>query len=280
MRGATGTGDAVVTLSRISTHAPPKRRNQHENISTHAPLAGRDQEGKQAYGSNEQFQPTRPLRGATDIRLDIRLPQKQFQPTRPLRGATTSFVMSTTISRAISTHAPLAGRDGVVAHIAESPAISTHAPLAGRDAAASSLLPFFFDFNPRAPCGARPEAKAAAWVDENFNPRAPCGARPARTAQGGGQLLFQPTRPLRGATARHGVPQQGPEEISTHAPLAGRDSGRRSSRPRRKHFNPRAPCGARRAKKERPDGGTSFQPTRPLRGATAKVYKSLCTFLR
>lgn len=23
-----------------------------------------------------------------------------------------------------------------------------------------------------------------------------------------------------------------------------------------------------------------FQPTRPLRGATAKVYKSLCTFLR
>ena len=25
---------------------------------------------------------------------------------------------------------------------------------------------------------------------------------------------------------------------------------------------------------------TAFQPTRPLRGATAKVYKSLCTFLR
>lgn len=24
----------------------------------------------------------------------------------------------------------------------------------------------------------------------------------------------------------------------------------------------------------------AFQPTRPLRGATAKVYKSLCTFLR
>lgn len=29
------------------------------------------------------------------------------------------------------------------------------------------------------------------------------------------------------------------------------------------------------------DGDTAiFQPTRPLRGATAKVYKSLCTFLR
>ena len=207
---------------------PPKRRNQHENISTHAPLAGRDQEGKQAYGSNEQFQPTRPLRGATDIRLDIRLPQKQFQPTRPLRGATTSFVMSTTISRAISTHAPLAGRDGVVAHIAESPAISTHAPLAGRD---GKLCPAYWagrDFNPRAPCGARHRGEhAAARVNVNFNPRAPCGARRAcagallRAAQDfnprapcGARRkaitvreemtsVFQPTRPLRGATWKH-----------------------------------------------------------------------------
>ena len=34
-----------------------------ELISIHAPRAGRDQEGKQAYGSNEQFQSTRPVRG-------------------------------------------------------------------------------------------------------------------------------------------------------------------------------------------------------------------------
>lgn len=29
-----------------------------------------------------------------------------------------------------------------------------------------------------------------------------------------------------------------------------------------------------------PAAEVEFQPTRPLRGATAKVYKSLCTFLR
>ena len=46
--------------------------------------------------------------------------------------------------------------------------------------------------------------------------------------------------------------------ISTHAPLAGRDQVQ----------------GALDRKPEK------FQPTRPLRGATAKVYKSLCTFLR
>ena len=248
---------------------PPKRRNQHENISTHAPLAGRDQEGKQAYGSNEQFQPTRPLRGATDIRLDIRLPQKQFQPTRPLRGATTSFVMSTTISRAISTHAPLAGRDGVVAHIAESPAISTHAPLAGRDAAASSLLPFFFDFNPRAPCGARRQALPRVLGGEGFQPTRPLrGATPGRARSGSRKCQFQPTRPLRGATRlcrcttsrRSGFQPTRPlrgatesyhctggddERISTHAPLAGRDLPAPSVTGVHKNFNPRAPCGAR-----------------------------------
>ena len=227
---------------------PPKRRNQHENISTHAPLAGRDQEGKQAYGSNEQFQPTRPLRGATDIRLDIRLPQKQFQPTRPLRGATTSFVMSTTISRAISTHAPLAGRDGVVAHIAESPAISTHAPLAGRDAAASSLLPFFFDFNPRAPCGARRQALPRVLGGEGFQPTRPLrGATPGRARSGSRKCQFQPTRPLRGATLAEDRVGHG-ESISTHAPLAGRDAQKKNAPTVARHFNPRAPCGARQQK--------------------------------
>ena len=59
-------------------------------------------------------------------------------------------------------------------------------------------------------------------------------------------LLFQPTRPLRGATAAVGrVGDQ--RVISTHAPLAGRDLT--SSGPL--------------------DAHTIFQPTRPLRGATS-----------
>ena len=35
----------------------------------------------------ELFQPTRPLRGATDV-LAQEIAGKVFQPTRPLRGAT------------------------------------------------------------------------------------------------------------------------------------------------------------------------------------------------
>ena len=81
---------------------------------------------------NVKFQPTRPLRGATDITIDNAV-SKKFQPTRPLRGATCLLLL---------------------------------------------LLFLFFDFNPRAPCGARRVGRgSSAMPQAHFNPRAPCGAR-------------------------------------------------------------------------------------------------------
>ena len=56
-------------------------------ISTHAPLAGRDVELLPLTTSKEEFQPTRPLRGATHLG-DVTNMVTEFQPTRPLRGAT------------------------------------------------------------------------------------------------------------------------------------------------------------------------------------------------
>ena len=135
----------------------------------------------------------------------------------------------------ISTHAPLAGRDLSVPAFASSDTISTHAPLAGRDRSAGG--------NVR--------------INGNFNPRAPCGARLCELKKKHACLLFQPTRPLRGAT------------ICTFCRL-----------PTQVNFNPRAPCGARQPDLRTVSVRSIFQPTRPLRGATAKVYKSLCTFLR
>ena len=80
--------------------------------------------------------------------------QKKFQPTRPLRGAT-DIMTVTAQDILISTHAPLAGRDAAHRHGFVVVDISTHAPLAGRD----FLLPVhesnYSHFNPRAPCGAR-----------------------------------------------------------------------------------------------------------------------------
>ena len=133
--------------------------------------------------------------------------------------------------------------------------ISTHAPLAGRDVT--------FEIVKR---------------QRVISTHAPLAGRDRRISFWARRItIFQPTRPLRGATFSllEFVPLY---DISTHAPLAGRDW--RSSNPklRRIYFNPRAPCGARLVRNNHSTSCIQFQPTRPLRGATAKVYKSLCTF--
>ncbi len=62
----------------------------------------------------------------------MRTVQPPFQPTRPLRGAT-DFDFSDVRQVFISTHAPLAGRDRGRCAPQQKRSISTHAPLAGRD---------------------------------------------------------------------------------------------------------------------------------------------------
>ena len=191
----------------------------------------------------------------------------------------------------ISTHAPLAGRDSgaytgsctILYFNPRAPCgarqskrgerktliiISTHAPLAGRDYGDSTTIYIGRNFNPRAPCGARPLRIYKCREQRDFNPRAPCGARRLTASAAFRWCLFQPTRPLRGATRARGrvstddddfnprAPcgarlsalrnDQESSDISTHAPLAGRDNNARDSE----------------------NHEDEFQPTRPLRGAT------------
>ena len=124
-------------------------------------------------------------------------------------------------------------------------------------------------FNPRAPCGARQAALHHRRRHVRFNPRAPCGARrgacraiylagtfqstrPMRGAtlarrKGGITKKFQSTRPMRGATLPCACTAS-PLPVSIHAPHAGRDRGGSRCCAPTPSFNPRAPCGARRAK--------------------------------
>ena len=100
------------------------------------------------------FQPTLPLRGATRCLgalqcasrcfnprspcgerlndLKIKGAALKFQPTLPLRGATFRG-LEIPLLRPVSTHAPLAGSDSVLAGFSGHGAVSTHAPLAGSD---------------------------------------------------------------------------------------------------------------------------------------------------
>ena len=123
-----------------------------------------------------------------------------FQPTRPLRGATTGLV-----------------------HRLSAFDISTHAPLAGRDVVFGMGVKNDGNFNPRAPCGARRFDSRCCNIVYCISTHAPLAGRDTvKLLFRAGMILFQPTRPLRGAT------------FSYLRKVWNRYD-----------FNPRAPCGAR-----------------------------------
>ena len=191
-------------------------------ISTHAPLAGRDHSGACASGLLRDFNPRAPC-GARRLYSRYGRTMQAFQPTRPLRGATKreNTMCPATM---ISTHAPLAGRDGDIRRLrGRCSIISTHAPLAGRDKAHATSRELFFYFNPRAPCGARLAQDKPLRATLYISTHAPLAGRDTFTGFCVGWILdFNPRAPC---GARHrGVENFSPfSTISTHAPLAGRD---------------------------------------------------------
>ena len=100
----------------------------------------------------------------------------------------------------VSIHAPRAGRDHSVISFFLGKDVSIHAPRAGRDQNAPAHTYARYRFNPRAPCGARLPRESCVFYPESFNPRAPCGARLMADTYHAPELLFQSTRPVRGAT--------------------------------------------------------------------------------
>ena len=175
------------------------------------------------YGTSKrtQFQSTLPLRGATQVSI-MALQTLDISIHAPLAGGDLCLGLKDLVTQ-ISIHAPLAGGDDLVAQKRRSVGISIHAPLAGGDPANAlnvpkasfqstlplrgatrpsatcpiSVKPYF---NPRSPCGGRPEGGFVGFRDPYFNPRSPCGGR------------LEP---------RYG--QHLDQFISIHAPLAGGD---------------------------------------------------------
>ena len=238
--------------------------NSDNFISTHAPLAGRDVPSARSVPFRPYFNPRAPCGARRSRHRPVPTPSR-FQPTRPLRGATQAEQRPGR-AQMISTHAPLAGRDTTsqaassrrsVDFNPRAPCgarlvlrgehdaavlISTHAPLAGRDQIRSYQATLGQQISTHAPLAGRDQL---------------AGGRERDSAG------FQPTRPLRGATVLP-LPRPVGGEISTHAPLAGRDCLPVSATTAGElDFNPRAPCGARRHRGRRPSHQEHFNPRAP-----------------
>ena len=216
-----------------------------------------------------RFQPTRPLRGATTTAG--RMPTRSHISTHaPLAGRDSGTAEDAEAQGDFNPRAPCGARRGADQDLPRAYGISTHAPLAGRDEGTAqdrqrlgefqptrplrgatghgACVPAgLLYFNPRAPCGARRRCRPPWRPPYNFNPRAPCGARLELPFHSVGRSHFNPRAPC-GARREAGPVLQVVVLISTHAPLAGRDTEQLRQLLDVHNFNPRAPCGAR------PDG--------------------------
>ena len=171
-----------------------------------------------------EFQSTRPVRGATKRRAAARLVEvisihapragrdrrslrcrearQNFNPRAPC-GARRDMIGQTDPAELISIHAPRAGRDYLEGAYDSNREISIHAPRAGRDFLGCGYSEGGYYFNPRAPCGARQSTKIFKEEFVIFQ-----STRPVRGATVGlfwrltPLFKFQSTRPVRGATAK------------------------------------------------------------------------------
>ena len=81
----------------------------------------------------------------------------------------------------------------------------------------------------------------------DFNPRSPCGERRALTFDARGRRSISIHAPRVGSDHAHPAAILGKRRISIHAPRVGSDEIRGVRAPWRRYFNPRSPCGERRA---------------------------------
>ena len=122
-------------------------------------------------------------------------------------------------------------------------------PLRGATRRLLHLRPALTNFNPRAPCGARPSISAVTVCRSTyFNPRAPCGARRRFGRHAAGRGHFNP-----------------------RAPCGARPVLPKTSNSERRKFQPTRPLRGATRSAARPTARFGFQPTRPLRGATYVV---------
>ena len=209
--------------------------------------------------------------------------------------AESDYVQSTRGNRVryVSIHALLAESDRINEFRGGVPGVSIHALLAESDCASYEGRCGANCFNPRPPCGERPQRRSACggrwivsihallaesdmsycfltYVAKGFNPRPPCGERPRSIYRSHTHQTFQSTPSLRRATYRKHTYYE-IIIVSIHALLAESDNDGAGHVFRFFRFNPRPPCG------ERLDMGIpihdmgEFQSTPSLRRATAST---------
>ena len=239
---------------KISTHAPRAGSDVcilfwfqwQERISTHAPRAGSDLTNGASVDPFKVFQPTLPVRGATDYNTGG-TGGNMISTHAPRAGSDAPHLLPRHRQR-ISTHAPRAGSDSTLLFFPY-PVIAFQPTLPVRGATCSSVIvsPCRFSFQPTLPVrGATqildttitvqtisthaPRAGSDAQISYNsagvihFNPRSPCGERHSTGMHVYCAPIISTHAPRAGSDDPAPDVPPGTDPISTHAPRAGSDS--------------------------------------------------------
>ena len=195
------------------------------------------------------------------------------------------------VAKTISIHAPRVGRDSsTFTRIMGATLFQSTRPVWGATKARIFHVAVHIFQSTRPVWGATPTTLSVLWLNRNFNPRAPCGARPMGSRVGGSRVPISIHAPRVGRDPDRDHQHHHPGGISIHAPRVGRDQPLRDpvvvggisihaprvGRDRTwfpppwfpGNFNPRAPCGARLLRSTAMRRISVFQSTRPVWGAT------------
>ncbi len=230
MRSATVFACLLVDLTAISTHAPLARRDLAElqqrvidaDFYSRASCEARHNVTSDI-GTRLPFLLTRLLRGATGLPKCKRSCSRYFY-SRASCEARPLYSVQHKRRTAISTHAPLARRDGDFSQMPTTLAISTHTPLARRDADEQRQVRCTLDFYSHASCEARPPGDGVTVFSLKFLLTRLLRGVTFAPSSNGKQGPFLLTRLLRGVTGLFRR-RKNRFAISTHTPLARRDAG-------------------------------------------------------
>ena len=215
------------------------------------------------------FQSTRPIRGATLKSAPSIRSNSQFQSTRPIRGATVWSIPYGGFHNYFNPRAPYGARLSMWHSPSQPAKFQSTRPIRGATRCPLNRRDVGDDFNPRAPYGARLLRGRMETYTRHISIHAPHTGRDLKsTVQLCQFFRFQSTRPIRGATLRVSSSNSPLKHFNPRAPYGARLPSRSRCPCCTRYFNPRAPYGARHT--ELCDGRkfTVFQSTRPIRGAT------------
>ena len=220
---------------------------EDSHFNPRAPCGARHEGAKKMLTENI-FQSTRPMRGATLFPSSCRK-WGNISIHAPHAGRDSKIVVSISTITNFNPRAPCGARPGRSGGFGSDGRISIHAPHAGRDYMKRQMIIIVCYFNPRAPCGAR------RWISENqaesvyISIHAPhAGRDDVMSVEDVRNHAFQSTRPMRGATSLTRWRRSWANYFNPRAPCGARPQLRGRTSQTAENFNPRAPCGARQQK--------------------------------